>query len=189
MAIKRVEEIVALRDVLLTRRRMPDEVSTDYAVRKILREYSKKFHTPLHEVYELPIEHVLRAYYEEVFEDLEDKDLEDEARELSQTEEEAKRDRERKDVEDVEVFRDLEDVRREQQAVKKIEQVIQQLSKTETIMREMASRAGAEPALTNVRPAERSLPERITMRFEEVDLDQDSFGLLDDPATAGKKKR
>jgi hypothetical protein len=186
--MKRVEEIVALRDVLLTRRRMPDSVSPDYAVRAIMRAYSKKFHTPLHEVCELPIEFVLRAYYEEVFEELEDKDLEETARELGMTEEEERAERARKDVEEVEVFRDLEDERRGQQAAKKIEEVAQHLSKTATIMREMISKQGSEAELPDLRTSEKPLPERITMRFEpDLDVDNiDSFGLLEDPI---KKKQ
>lgn len=188
MPLKRVEEIVALRDVLLTRRRMPDEVSPDYAVRKIMREYSKKFHTPLHVVYELPIEHVLRAYYEEVFEDLEDADLESEAREMRMTEEEERAAKARKDIEDAEVFRDLEEVRRDEAAAKKLENVVQQLSQTADIIRNMQSKLGSQAEMSNTRVVEKPLEERITMLFEDVDLDSDSFGLLDDPRSRPKNK-
>jgi hypothetical protein len=190
--MKRVEEIVALRDVLMTRLRMPERVSPDYALRKIMREYSKAFHTPLHEVYDLPIEHVLRAYYEETFETLEDKDLQDEARDLSRSEEEEREERAKRDILDAEFFRDMEDIKREEVAKqkKKLEEVVQSLAQTADIARQMmASRQGRETTLTNVKTAQQPLPERITMRFEDVDLESDSFGILEDPVVAPKNRR
>lgn len=39
----------------------------DYLIRTILRWYSKTFFTPLREVEDLPLEDVLRAYYEEQY--------------------------------------------------------------------------------------------------------------------------
>lgn len=46
--------------------------SADYALRKVFRWYSKEFHTPLHQVDEIPIDDILRHYYEYNFEQLAD---------------------------------------------------------------------------------------------------------------------
>lgn len=43
--------------------------------RKICRWYSKNFHTPLFQVYKLPIDHVLTNYYESTMEDIPYNDL------------------------------------------------------------------------------------------------------------------
>ena len=42
----------------------------DARYRSICRWYSKTFHTPLHEVYDLPAEEVLEAHYEELLEEM-----------------------------------------------------------------------------------------------------------------------
>ncbi len=54
--------------------------SNAYALRKVLRWYSKTFATPLHVVETLPVDDILQHYYESLYEDM---DLEDEARELA----------------------------------------------------------------------------------------------------------
>lgn len=61
-------KILALTEVVATR-------SSDYTLRKVMRWYSEKFHTPLHLVYDLDLEWVLQHYYESTFEDLEGADL------------------------------------------------------------------------------------------------------------------
>lgn len=65
----------ALRLVALQGAYKPDAESN---VRFVLRWYSKTFHTPLHEVYELPLEDVWLAYYEERYQALEKEDLDEE---------------------------------------------------------------------------------------------------------------
>jgi hypothetical protein len=59
----------------------------DYRLRTILRWYSKTFFTPLHIVEELPVEDVLRHYYETKYEELENEDLRVEIAEILETEE------------------------------------------------------------------------------------------------------
>lgn len=72
---------IALKNVL-----NPD---TDFYLRRLMRWYSKTFHTPLHIVEEeIPIEHVLLAYFEEKYESLEPDDIEDLKLELLETPEE-----------------------------------------------------------------------------------------------------
>lgn len=56
-------KILALRSVI-----RPDE---EYLCRKIIRWYSKTFHTPIIEVQKIPILDILQHYYEEQFEELE----------------------------------------------------------------------------------------------------------------------
>lgn len=48
-----------------------------YSYRKICRWYSKTFHTPLQDVYNLDFEHVLSNYYESTFEEIPYNDLYD----------------------------------------------------------------------------------------------------------------
>lgn len=62
-------------------------------LRQIFRTYSEKFHTPLYQVEELPLEHVLQAYFESTFESIKhekegDIILRREARNLTETDEE-----------------------------------------------------------------------------------------------------
>ena len=46
----------------------PAEPDLEYELRRVMREYSDRFHTPLHQVYELDLDFVLTHYYESVFE-------------------------------------------------------------------------------------------------------------------------
>jgi len=52
----------------------PDDT---YSYRRICRWYSKTFHTPLQDVYQLDFEHVLLNYYESTFEEIPYNDLYD----------------------------------------------------------------------------------------------------------------
>jgi len=64
-----------LRDLqLLAMQAVVKEVG-DYNLRHIMRWYSRTFHTPLHMVEDIPLEDVLRHYYEVQFEDLEEPEL------------------------------------------------------------------------------------------------------------------
>lgn len=54
----------------------------EYSLRRIFRWYSTTFHTPLHQVEDLPIDHVLTNYYEAVFEALEPDKFEEEIQSL-----------------------------------------------------------------------------------------------------------
>ena len=66
----------ALRDVLNPGR--------DVLIRRIHRWYSKTFNTPLSDAYDLPLEDILQAYFEEKYEQLDEADLERERRELTE---------------------------------------------------------------------------------------------------------
>lgn len=75
--------IKALRDVV-----KKDDMA---AMRRVFRWYSHEYHTPLHIVEDLPIEHVLLTYWENHYEDLDDSQLEKEVAEAVKTEEEKRR--------------------------------------------------------------------------------------------------
>lgn len=78
--------ILALREVAR------EESTPEYSLRRVLRWYSRTFHTPLHVVYRLPVHDILVAYYEETFQGWKDNSAAEyleELRELSMTEEEA----------------------------------------------------------------------------------------------------
>lgn len=59
-----------------------------YQVRRILRWYSREFHTPLHVVEDLPLDDVIQVYFECEFEVLSAKDRLKRAADLIETEEE-----------------------------------------------------------------------------------------------------
>lgn len=52
------------------------EPDGDYFLRRIFRWYSKTFATPLHAVYELPLDDILTHYWESQYEDMEDDERE-----------------------------------------------------------------------------------------------------------------
>lgn len=85
----RALKVAALRDVL--------KQEGDYQMRSVFRWYSKVFHTPLHLVDSLPIEDILRAYYEEHYESLDEGELQGELYELTRTDEEAQVDNAQED--------------------------------------------------------------------------------------------
>lgn len=71
-------KLVAMRDV--------HNSENYYGIRRILRWYSEKFHTPLHVVErELPLEDVLQHYFEATFEDLDEVQRKSEIESLLET--------------------------------------------------------------------------------------------------------
>lgn len=62
----------------------------DYSafLRKIFRWYSKTFYTPLRDVEDMPIVEILTAYYEELYDKMEEADLKQESIKLSMSEQE-----------------------------------------------------------------------------------------------------
>lgn len=53
-----------------------DDYDDDYHYRYIFRQYSEFFSTPLHEVYDLPLDFVLQNYYEARYEKMSEEDRE-----------------------------------------------------------------------------------------------------------------
>jgi len=179
--VRSAEDLVALRDVYLSRLRITEGVSDDYGYRKICREYSKKFATPLMEVYALPVEHVLQAFYEEMYEDMEDKQLREEVRSAVMTDKELEEAQRREDMYDAEAWRDSEKEKKAAKAISKIEDLVSQMKEALPLLKRSRT-AGAETQMVNARLPE-PVQEGFSIRFEDVDLDQEGdFGLLDDPA-------
>jgi hypothetical protein len=63
---------------------------SEYLLRHIFRVYSETFHTPLHIVYELPIDEVLMHYYEHKFEQMDEHERKDWVARVLETEEQRK---------------------------------------------------------------------------------------------------
>lgn len=81
-----------------------DSPSPDYMLRRVFRWYSKTFHTPLHEVENLPLHDVLVHYHEANYEELEEQELEVERDLLVMTAEERKAEKLRQDARKVEDY-------------------------------------------------------------------------------------
>jgi len=172
----RTHEIVALRDVWFSRLRK-DGGSPDYDLRRIFREYSKLFHTPLHVVHELPVDFVVRAWLEEIYEKFENEDLRAEALDLLRTEEDLIAAKLREDEDDAYAFNALREESKVEVAIKKLEDAMKAVRKIPLF----GSKSG-EPELTNVKGPK--IQEGITMRFEPggaLDEEDDSFGILEKP--------
>jgi hypothetical protein len=178
-------ELIALRDVWLTRLRLPG-VSEDFHIHRIFREYSKKFVTPLHEVYDLPVEFVVQRWMEDLYEDWKDEDLIAEAVSLLKPHDKVMAERRMEDADDAEMFLLGEDVKRSEAAAKKMEDAIKALSGVASMLRGptleekvTGGRLSKPSELANVKV---DPGKKIEMSFGNFDLDADSFGLLDEPA-------
>jgi len=93
-------QILALKEVT------SETPSADFQLRSIFRWYSKTFHTPLHVVYTLPEYDILQAYYEDIYEELNESsegqpNIHRLMEELSKTDEELAKERSEKDKEAV----------------------------------------------------------------------------------------
>jgi len=113
----------ALRLVALQGAYKPDAESN---VRYVMRWYSKTFHTPLHEVYDLPLDDVWLAFYEERYQDLQREDLEDEVTKALESPE-ARNEREMED--EVEKASELEFTKMSE-AVRKTAKVLDKVKET-----------------------------------------------------------
>lgn len=79
MNLYKALRLVALRDVLLE--------PADYHLRYIQRWYSRTFHVPLPQVADLDLEHVLQAFYESRYEDMDEEEREKERKQLIESDE------------------------------------------------------------------------------------------------------
>lgn len=80
----------------------PDD---EYRIRHIFRWYSQRFHTPLHEVYDLPQDDILEAFYESTYEEMNENERQSELQDLLMTEEEEKALQRSRDVERYEAYK------------------------------------------------------------------------------------
>jgi len=186
-------ELIALRDVWFSRHRIPG-VSPDFHLHRIFREYSQKFFTPLHEVYDLPTDFVVARWMEEIYEDYKDEDLLKEAKNLTKSQEQILAERRREDMADADMWLFEKDIARSEAMAKKLEGAVKETLTALDKFRPPTPRQRNRPMTheeklvgaymlpevdminTKVVPGE-----KISITFEDVDLDADSFGLLDDP--------
>lgn len=178
-------QLASLQAVLRHKQRKDNLLDLEYTLRKIFRWYSKTFHTPLHEVDSIPLSDVLAAYWEEHYEELEDKDLEVERIRLIEDEEELKLRQIEEDANEVDVWEIGQEEKSAAEeigaAATKLVEAVQHL-KDESFAGFSRS-SGDETRLVNSLPGLKALPD-IKMSFaseDEVDLDADTFGLLADP--------
>lgn len=179
-------ETIALRDVYFTRTKR-EGVSEDFHLRRIFREFSQKFHTPLHMVYDLPTEFVVQAWVEEFYEDCDNDAL---LREITATVkpiEQLLQERRKEDEVDAETYLIQRDMVESEKKMKKIEEAVKALTASVSMLKppthedqKTGRRHSAEAEMSNVKVKP---GERISMTFGNVDLEGDSFGLLDDPKT------
>lgn len=167
-------ELVTLRDVFMSLRRKYDRVSPDYDYRKICREYSKTFATPLHEVYLLPMEDVVRAYLEEAYEGYSEDELLHEIENATRDERKAEAAKREEDAVDVQAWKDEQYEIRMEAAAKKLEGDVNQFVRL--AKKTLVGNHKVQPG--------------IAMRFADEDDDPPplpdgppmDLGILDDPS-------
>lgn len=163
----------------------------DYVLRLIFRWYSKTFHTPLEEVDDLPVEHVLTHYFEERYEAMDEAELDQEDESLRETHDERLA-RERQEVDkkvaadadDDEFYRQVQEraARAEAERIAAVEAAglapnlprppDRPFQAAAPPTREMVSKP---VTLSGEGLAPRPVPENITMTF----VDEDELGDLD----------
>jgi hypothetical protein len=156
---------IALRDVL-------EEDDPEYQRRYVQRWYAKRFATPLHFVADLPEDDVVRAYWEERYEEMRDA-AEGEGEHAKLAREDLSRERERLRM----TPEEFAEARREAEAEeRRVQDYLERLS-AEDEAAPSRSPDGAEAALPDA-PGGISLadlPEDVVVQFP-VDLDGDALG-------------
>jgi hypothetical protein len=153
--------------------------------RRIFRWYSKAFSTPLHEVDALPLDDVLLAYWEERFEEMEDKDLEEIRGDVTEEPEELRQRQLDEDLAEVDIFEmSQEEITA---AVKKASQTLVDsvagLKQKMSDANPLSDRGAPELVPRNALP---TLPPDIHMTFlsDDEDMDDgdfDTLGILNEP--------
>jgi hypothetical protein len=181
--------LTALRDVYFARNGLADEHG--FNLRRIFRWYSHYFCTPLHVVEALPQIDVVRAYWEQRYEDLDDEQLEDAVRQSAMTESDLRAADAEDDMKEV----DLYVAKAVEKRAKAIAEKKQQEQRAKTMEAIRTGRRPPPPPKLRDRDVELvanpdldklggKLPPNISMTFinddDEIDLEQDGvgFGLL-----------
>lgn len=144
-------------------------------LRHIFRWYSKTFSTPLHEVYDIPVEDILTAFYEDKYENMEPADRDKELAELLQTPEDEKREALERDMDEFNAEMFARETERKEKA-KKLKD-LHVATERPLIAKPMMK----ETDLPSV-PASKQmsqLPENITITFADIPdetEEQDSLG-------------
>jgi hypothetical protein len=169
-----IEDLASLRTLALRNVLIGGDI--EYLLRKIFRSYSKSFSTPLHLVETLPLADVILHFFEDRFENMETKDLEEERLDIIETEEELKARQLQEDRDDSELF-EIERETVKQEGLDKIK-----LPTEESKFKAAIGKLSKDVQLINDTLEEvRTVEPGIKMVFNEEldDFDKDSFGLLD----------
>lgn len=169
-------QLTALNNVLKFKygKSAPDE----YYIRRIFAFYSKNFYTPLYKVYELPLHHVLEAYFENIYEGMDDEDLNEIRLELLKTEEQLLAEKSAEQEAEIDTETLLGDLTQEAEAISKKIESMQKNGGTIPLLSNKGDVPLANPLL------ERTILPEIKINFlkpSELEKDNNSLGLLDEP--------
>lgn len=169
-------QLISLDNTLKLKNNKP--TSREYDFNRIFRGYSRKFYTPLHVVYTLPLHQVLTAYFDDLFENMENEDLEEARIDLLKSEAERAKEAENAEANDNSDFELLEQMAKEAESSAKLVSEMAQKGIKPLINNR------AEPSLGNPLLEQPKLMPDIKMKFiseSEMSktLENDSLGLLD----------
>ncbi|MDE2425779.1 MAG: hypothetical protein KGO96_07715 [Elusimicrobia bacterium] len=105
-------QLCALRDVVYRK--------SEYLLRRIMRWYSEKFHTPLLEVENIPIEIILQHYFECIYEEQESQDRLEEIKSLIKDKEEVEQQEIKKEASESEFYQMVQKELKENQNKEKV---------------------------------------------------------------------
>lgn len=152
----------------------PDE---DYHLRSVMRWYSREFHTPLDQVYGIPVEEVLRDYFECKYEEMEEYQLEELREYLTCSDEERAR------MEEEAMDEEADAAKFYEEALKEAE-----LEDTEAPPPPIPTAAPGMSAASFVPDPILPLPE-ISMKFDETNnLSEEDFEARFNPINAIRKR-
>ena len=123
---------------------LSEDPSEEYRWRWYYRWYSKTFHTPLQQVYDIPKYDIIQAYWEEHFEGLDETQLALEREEAVKTEEELEAEILNKSKDELETKRFAEKIEKEESERKKKELESKQKARQELISKKEADRKTTE---------------------------------------------
>lgn len=177
--------LVAIRNAYYAQTRRLSQTPSDYQLRRVFRDYSARFHTPLHVVETLPLEDVLTHYWEAYYEEAtKPEDIMTDIIRMVKEPDALRREQEMEDAADAASWRDMMDENNKESAIKRLDEVVKRFA------------AKLPPSGMKVPPKDRDVNmvqttgpapkvvEKISMRFaapEDIDEDADSFGLMVNP--------
>ena len=158
----------------------PDE---PYLIRKIVRWYSKTFSTPISMVEEIPIEHILTAYYESEFEGKKEEELEQIVRDMFTEEVNTRKEEMEEEKRAVEDFEFLQALKEEERLKPKkdtkgtLNDLVKASKKLTNVLNSIKS--NRETTL----PDEELLPSNVSISFSddlEEEIEKHDLGLFND---------
>jgi hypothetical protein len=132
-------------------------------LRHIFRWYSREFSTPLHQVEALPLEDVLRHFFEDKYENMEEHDRDEEIKRLLIDPEKLANMRRDEDAQDAEAWEFGKLAEAEETAKKAIKAIKPETVETTSVSEVSSPRNVSSPAIEN------PLPEDVNIIFEELD--------------------